>query len=295
MTRWSDSRERGNTYLIYAITWLAKHVGRFVCRLLLYPIVTYFVIAAPTARRASMEFLQAVYGRSTTWWDAFAHLYSFASTLLDRVYLAAGDFGRFEITIDGLELVDEALKSGRGCVLLGSHLGSFDLLALAHRQMGAHSVSIMMRVMPHMRLRRIAGIDDSTLNLIPLGQPDSYIQAFEALQRGGVVAILADRVEGAACLPVSFMNKPTVMPIAPHVLAARGQAPMLMCFGLYEGKRRYRIEFIDCGVAMPPGSKGVQFQPVVNHYTQILERYARRYPLNWFNFYPFWGQGGTGK
>ena len=78
------------------------------------------------------------------------------------------------------------------------------------------------------------------------------------------------------------------MAVAPHVLAARSGASVLMCFGLYEGWNHYRIEFADFGPPAPPTSRGIQLQPVVDRYAAMLEQYARRYPLNWFNFYPYW-------
>ena len=57
-----------------------------------------------------------------------------------------------------------------------------------------------MHVDPRSRLRRIAGIDDSRLHVIPLGRPDSFVRAYEVLEHGGIVAALADRVEAAAQL-----------------------------------------------------------------------------------------------
>ena len=83
------------------------------------------------------------------------------------------------------------------------------------------------------------------------------------------------------------------MPIAPHVLAARSGAPVVMCFGLHEGGNRYRIEFVEFGPAAAPESRGVALQPAVDRYAAVLEEYARRYPLNWFNFYPYWQDEGT--
>jgi predicted LPLAT superfamily acyltransferase len=64
--------------------------------------------------------------------------------------------------------------------------------------------------------------------------------------------------------------------------------PVLMCFGLYEGGNRYRIEFVEFGPTAPGASRGAALQPVVDRYAALLEQYARRYPLNWFNFYPYW-------
>jgi predicted LPLAT superfamily acyltransferase len=288
MKHWTDKAERGSTWLIRFIGWLARTAGRPLCRALLYPIVLYFVLTDGTARRASREFLQQVHGRPARWQEVFAHIHGFAATLLDRVYMAAGEFDRFEVTIEGLELLEKALQAGHGCLLLGSHLGSFDLMLLAQRAMDGRQICVMMRVDPRSRVRRIAGVDDRALNLIPLGQPDSYLRAHEALASGSIVGVLADRTDGVAKLPVHFFGRQTYLPVAPHVLAARTQAPVLMCFGLYEGANRYRIEFADFGPPAPQTSRGDELQPAVDRYADILERYAQRYPLNWFNFYPYW-------
>jgi predicted LPLAT superfamily acyltransferase len=294
MKHWTEKSERGSAWLIHVVVWLARRAGRLVCRGLLYPIVFYFLLTDSMARRSSAEFLETVHGRKAHWRDVFSHIYSFAATLLDRVYMAAGDFDNFEVTVEGLALVDRALRAKKGCVLLGSHLGSFDLMMLAGGAMDGHMVNVMMRVDPRSRVRRIAGVDDGAFNLIPLGRPDSYLRAHEALSSGGIVAVLADRVDGAANLPVRFMDRMTSMPIAPHILAARSGAPILMFFGLYENRNRYRIEFVECGQAAAFNSRGDELQPVVNAYASVLEQYARRYPLNWFNFYPYWNADGDG-
>lgn len=288
MKQWKAKAERGSAWLIRLIVWLARTVGRPFCRALLYPIVLYFVLTDATARRASCEFLGLARGRPARWSDVFRHIHWFAATLLDRVYMASGEFERFEVEVVGDELVREALKAGKGCVLLGSHLGSFDLMMLANQALSEQPITVLMHFDPRARLRRIAGIDDGRLRVIQLGRPDSFLRAFEVLERGGLVAALADRVDGAAHLESEFFGRPASFPIGPHVLAARAGAAVLMCFGLYEGGKRYRIEFVEFGAAAPRESRGAQLQPVVNRYAAVLERYARRFPLNWFNFYAYW-------
>jgi predicted LPLAT superfamily acyltransferase len=293
VSAWTAKAERGSAWLIALIVWLARTCGRTLCRGLLFPITLYFVLTDGVARRASADFLQAVTGRRAGWADVFRHIYTFATTLLDRVYMAAGDFDRFEVEIVGLPMVDGLLAQGRGCVLLGSHLGSFDLMMLAHRAMDGRPISIMMRQDPRARLRRIAGIAEGP-NLIQTGRPDSYLKANAALERGEIVGLLADRVDGAAaCLTADFFGRPIALPLAPHVLAARSEAPVVMCFGLHEGGNRYRIEFVDFGAAAARDSRGQAFQPIVDRYAGLLESFARRYPLNWFNFYPYWTEPGA--
>lgn len=289
MNTWKNKTERGSAVLIRLIVWLALNVGRSLCRVLLYPIVLYFFLADRMARKSSAEFIKTLTGQPARFNDVFKHIYSFAATLLDRVYMSKGQFERFELTIENQHLVDEALQQGRGCVLLGSHLGSFDLMMLAMREMDPRSLSILMHVDPQARARRIAGVDDvSGLDVIPLGTPNSFLRAFDVLQGGGIVAILADRVDGSASLPTTFLGRQVEMSIAPHVLAARSAAPTLVCFGLYEGGNRYRIVFLDDYEVASERARGSDFQPVVNRYTRVLEDYTRNYPQNWFNFYPFW-------
>ena len=295
MKHWRDKGERGSEWLIRLIVWLARTVGRPACRGLLYPIVLYFVATDRVARQASAEFLGAASKSPARWRDVFAHVYSFAATLLDRVYMAVGDFDRFVVRVEGAALVERALATGRGCVLLGSHLGSFDMMALAGQSAGVRRVNIMMRVDPRSRVRRLAGVNDNLLGVIPLGQPDSFLRAHELLSRGEIVAVLADRCDGKASVPVRFFGRETAMPVAPHILAARSGASTLMCFGLYEGGNRYRIEFVECGAAAPLQSRGSDLVPYVERYAAVLECYARRYPKNWFNFYSYWDADSKAK
>ena len=97
MKKWTDKAERGSYSLILLIAWLARTVGRSPCRMLLYPIVLYFFLTDRPARRASAEFLQTVSERPVGWRRVFQHIYTFAATLLDRVYMASGEFHRFEV------------------------------------------------------------------------------------------------------------------------------------------------------------------------------------------------------
>ncbi len=290
MKSWKAKAERGSAWLIHLIAWLARAAGRSCCRALLYPIVLYFIVSDATARRASREFLGVAYGRRARWGDVYAHLYWFAATLLDRVYMASGDFDRFEVTVRGDALVRDALEAGKGCVLLGSHLGSFDLMTLKNKVLHDRPVTVLMHFDDRARVRRIAGIDDSKLSIIPLGRFDSYLRAYNVLERGGIVVALADRAERSASLQSDFFGRPTSFPIGPHALAARAGATVLMGFGLYEGGASYRVEFVECGPAAPAGTRRAALQPVVDRYVKLLEQYARRYPKNWFNFFAYWEQ-----
>ena len=73
---WTTQKERGNRLALRLIAWIALHLGRRVSRWVLVPVVAYFYLSSPQARRASAKFLSripghghgalAVFGRETT-------------------------------------------------------------------------------------------------------------------------------------------------------------------------------------------------------------------------------------
>src|SRR6266581_1829088 len=132
---WLDYRERGSRGATQFMKWLALRCGRRLARLLLVPICGYFLAFSPRARTTSRQYLALALGRAPRITDLWRHYFTFATTVLDRVYFIAGQFERFDIEVKGVDLLRRTLARGRGCLLLGAHLGSFELmrtLALQH-------------------------------------------------------------------------------------------------------------------------------------------------------------------
>src|SRR5882757_2599617 len=142
--RWGSMPERGTPASLGVIAWIAKRVGRPLATLLLYPITVYFVITAHAARRASWEFLKRARRGSVHWWNVWRHFYYFAATILDRVYLLRGEFDRFCVTIHGKEVLERQNQNDKGCILLGSHLGSFEVLRALGVMQGDFSLKVLM-------------------------------------------------------------------------------------------------------------------------------------------------------
>ena len=276
---WRGQRERGSRTAIRLMIWLALHCGRTACRVLLVPISTYFLLAAPLARRSSQTFMNRALDRRPTWRDTFMHLFVFATTLLDRVYLVNGRHRDFTVDLNNEQVFLNALAEGRGCLLLGSHLGSFEMLGIIGSAEKKLAINVVMHVEDSARLRDLLLLSGNALpyKVITLGRPGSMLHAKECLERGEVVGILADRVYGgerSQCLP--FLGRPARFSLSPMRLATITGAPMVMVFGLFRGGRRYEIVF------EPLGTHALQC------YVESLERHARLSPYNWFNFYDYW-------
>src|SRR5437763_16800555 len=125
--RWSALPERGTLASLRLLAWIASRIGRWAGRLLLYPITSYFVITAHAARRTSYQYLKQIRGYPAHWWNVFRHFHCFAATILDRLYLLRGEFQRFDMELHGKEVLHDRMESGKGCIVLGSHLGTFEV------------------------------------------------------------------------------------------------------------------------------------------------------------------------
>jgi len=294
MTDRSSSRpDRGSAILIRVIVFLSLRVGRPIGRALLYPISLYFIAFAPAARQASIQYLTIVLGRRPAWSEVFRHFHVHAGVLLDRFFLLTRGTQGFELEVHGLDIIEEQKRRQQGCVLLGSHLGSFDVLrCLAAEQKVA--VKAMMDVDISRKFNSILESVDKSFSdsIIPLGTPTSLIAAGQFVRRGGFVALLGDRaIGGDKLIDVSFFGRSARLPVGPLMLAATLKVPVIFFCGLFVRDRVYRIHFEQC--PEPPAGNARSLSDTdmrrwVQDYADRLERHCRRSPYNWFNFYDFW-------
>jgi predicted LPLAT superfamily acyltransferase len=290
--RWITVRERGTPASLGVIVWIAQRVGRRLARLLLYPITAYFLITARTARRASFEFLTRARG-SAHWWNVYRHFSYFAATILDRVYLLHGEFDRFCVTIHGKEVLQRERENNRGCILLGSHLGSFEVLRALGVSQGGFPLKVLMNTAHNRNISRFFDGLNPTIadTVIAPDRPDTLIRARDSLDAGSFLGMLGDRVFGAdKTTRCDFLGSPATLPAGPILLAAMMRCPVILFFGLYRGGNRYEIHFEHFAdeIVLNRQNRAQEIQLWMQRYVARLEHYARITPYNWFNFYSFW-------
>jgi predicted LPLAT superfamily acyltransferase len=290
---WTQDKERGTEFFLLLIRWIAVHLGRPVARLLLFPITAYFFLFAPDARRASYRFLHRIQGSPAHWWQVARHLHHFSATILDRVFLLTGKHGQLDITVHNAELVFEHTTPGNCAVLLGSHLGSFEVL----RALAINDRKLRLKVLMHeahneLITRILHALNpDVAETVIPLGTPNSLLKAYEYLQQGYLIGMLGDRVvDSAKTTACDFLGSQTDFPTGPMLTAAALKAPVILFFGLYQGGRRYEIHFelLANQVTIDRSRRAQDVQLWTQRYADRLAHFTRMSPYNWFNFYDFW-------
>ncbi|NIE65458.1 acyl-CoA synthetase [Burkholderia sp. Ax-1719] len=295
-TDWAQREERGNALLLRAMTWMSLRLGRRLARALVHLIALYFVLFSPRARAASRDYLRRVLGRPANWADLYRHVFTFAATIHDRIYLMNERFDLFDIKPEGHHLVDEALAGGRGAFLMGAHLGSFEVVRALGR---THPTLRVVVTMFEENARRInatlAAVNPAAQpEVIGLGQVDSMLRVSQRLDENCMVGMLADRTlladDTAALRRMAFLGEPAAFPLGPLYMAAMLKRPVIFMTGLYRGGNRYDIHFETLAdfTHTPREGRQAAIDAALVRYVALLDRHCRAAPYNWFNYFDFW-------
>ena len=292
---WKQRPEGGGWFAIWLIRNIARYGGRAVARVLLYPITLYFLLVRGPERKASRDYLRRVLGRPAGLPDVARHIHAFAETILDRVFMLSGQMERFEVRIDGLEPLHEQIDRGRGVLMFGSHLGSFEVLRVLARQRPDVTVRVVLDKAHNPAMTQLLDALNPEIarTVIDAGQdgPSIVMAIREATDAGALVALLVDRTHpGQPSQPATFLGDTAHFPVAPWLIAAVLKVPVVLAFGLYRGGRRYDLAFelFSEGIDMPRQHRQQLLAGLVQRYAGRLAHHARTAPYNWFNFYDFW-------
>jgi predicted LPLAT superfamily acyltransferase len=292
---WKQRPEGGGRFALRLIIGIALVFGRGVSRLLLYPITLYFLIVRGPERRASRAYLGRILGRPARLFDVARHIHCFAATILDRVFLLSERFRRFDVRVHGVEAVHEAMDAGRGVLLLGSHLGSFDSLRVLSQLRPDVKVRVVLDKKQNPAITGLLAALNPELadGIIDAGQEGTAIVLAiqEAAATGALIGLLADRARpGEAALPCTFLGSEALFPVAPMLIASALKIPVALCFGLYRGGRRYDLHFemFASEIRMSRSERAAALAELTQRFAARLEHHARLAPYNWFNFYDFW-------
>jgi len=290
---WKISKERSNLFALRLICWLAINISRSFARFWLYPITLYFFLTSSQVRRASKNYLKRVnFSSNHNSIQVLRHIYYFSSVILDRVYFITGRTEQFDIKIFNENLVSELVKNNSGFILLGSHVGGFDILQHLTPKYG--QAKIMMDVSHN------SMITDILYNLNPIifdaiidaNSDNTLLKIKEDLDDSKFIAILADRdIDNQKSIQCSLLGGDVSISKFPFTLAHILKKPVIVFFGIYVGGNKYEIHFKELRSSFE-GSRSNREDDIVKDaqtYMSFIQNMVEKHPFNWFNFYDYWG------
>ena len=246
-------------------------------------------------RVASRHYLRRIPGLNGSLWQIAKHIYWFSATVLDRVYFITDQHDRFDITVHNQECLNDYIDRKQGCILLGAHIGSFEVLRCLAINRFQLQLKILMYQEHNAMITRILEdlnprIAESVINL---GDERAMFLVSEALESGGLIGMLGDRVtKKDKHITCPFLGDDAVFPTGPIALSEVLNAPVILFFGLYEGGNRYSIyhEILTDGRHTDRKEREQVMKKNITRYVSRMEHYVKFSPYNWFNFFDFWQQ-----
>lgn len=292
---WKDRPEGAGPLAYRIIALIAQYGGRAPARLALYPIVAFYLLARGPERRASRAYLARALGRAPGLLDIARHIHTFAATILDRLFMLSQGMDRFQVEVRGLDALEPQLDRGRGLLLFGSHLGSFEALRVLARRRPHIQLKVVLDRGHNAALMRLLDALDPQIaaNVIDAAQdgPSIALQIKHAVDHGAIVAMLVDRAgPGEPSASASFFGADAPFPTSPWLIAAALKLPVVLAFGLYRGGARYELVFEPFAeeLSIERRERPARLAALVQRYAARLQHYAASAPYNWFNFYDFW-------
>ncbi|MFQ5946663.1 MAG: lysophospholipid acyltransferase family protein, partial [Anaerolineae bacterium] len=206
---------------------------------------------------------------------------------LDRVTLTRALRGK------GWENLDQALAGGKGVLLVGSHLGNWDLagVALALNNYPVHAVADTQGFgSPRVNRAVLASREAFGIRIIPVEAPLRRI--YRALAANEAVGIVADRPpKDSRGVPVTFFGDETRWPTGVASIALRTGAAIVTGYlvrgpdGGFDGEMLAPLAF------EPKGDKDEDLRRLTQEIVAVQERLIQQFPDQWYMFRRMWPNG----
>ncbi|RKR04341.1 putative LPLAT superfamily acyltransferase [Kushneria sinocarnis] len=306
-THWSRVEESGTVTGMRLMLAIDRWLGEWAFRLLLIPAAAYFWLRRPLARRASREyrhrlqhtFPQLRLGPLAT----LRHFICFGMTMLDKVRALHGRIDGERVHLPDRATLREAIESGRGGLILVSHLGNHEICQALSRQRPDLRLSLLMHTRHAQRFNALLASADrgERVEVIEVSEitPETAQRLRERIDEGGFVVIAADRepISGdQRARSFDFLGAPAPFPEGAFRLALLLRCPLYLLLCARNG-RGYSVHFEALGDSrgVARAARETWLATHMAAFVRRLETYCGRYPLQWFNFYPFWKSPAHGS
>lgn len=286
MAKWKG-KTRGGVWGHKIFVFLIQKTGLSIAYFILRFVALYFVFFTPKAFPSIYHYFRTIQQHNpfVTIWKIYKSYYTFGQVLIDKIAVLSGLGNKFTYHFDGEENLQKLASDQEGALLIGAHVGNWEIAGHFLTNLGA-KINIVMFDAEHQQVKNYLSnvMVEKRPNIIALKKDFSHIfELSKALKNKEFVCIHGDRfLEGNEVVQCDFLGHSAYFPAGPFQLASRLKIPYTYTFAMKESNTHYHF------FATPPKKNYGDVQSMVEEYAAFLEKIVRQYPEQWFNYYDFW-------
>ncbi|MDO5608925.1 MAG: lipid A biosynthesis acyltransferase [Capnocytophaga sp.] len=291
MKKW-DGKSRGTLlgYKIFVFT--IKNIGVRAAYSVLLLVATYYFLFAKKSHQVTYYYFRKRLGYSKlksriSVWKSY---YIFGQVLIDKTAISAGLKDCFTFEFDGIGILKQMLAEKKGGVLISAHIGNFETAEHFFSEIDLDfQINIVTTDQEHSVIKAYLesiSTHKPTTKFILVKEDMSHIfEINKALADNELICFTGDRYfEGSKSLQAPLLGGEALFPAGPFLIASRLKVPVVFVYVMKEPKLHYHL------YARRAETKHRDSQALLESYTQNLEKMLRKYPLQWFNYFDFWGK-----
>lgn len=182
---------------------------------------------------------------------------------------------------EGWEHIERAMSSGRGFLIVTGHLGNWELCGgyVVARGLPLDAVVSRMR---NPLFDRYLNDARRSFGFNVVYDEEAVRRLTRTIREGRAAALVADQaIKNLASTYVPFFGRPARTPRGPATLALRWNVPLLFVTALRQPGGKYRLYAEEITIE-ETGDRERDIDALVLRFTQVLERYVRMAPEQYF-------------
>ncbi len=303
MRHWAQMQEHGIVWGMHFLLKVYLLFGRKPLQIFLYPVVSYYWLINRTGRQASQRYLQRVHTVfpdlkiKTGRLGSYLHFMAFANAMIDKLAAWSGALSMSDVHYHGRDAVQAYLSQGQGVLMLGSHLGNLEVCRVVAWMGKRVTVNVLVHTRHAEKFNRVLNeyaAGGSRMNLIQVTEINAATAMLleDKINAGELVIIAADRVPVTGQGRISeapFLGEDATFPQGPFILASLLKCPVFTLFCIkQQGMHHIYFDAFSDKLSFSRKQRQQAITTCVQKYSAVLQRYVKKAPLQWFNFYDFW-------
>lgn len=290
MAKW-EGKSRGTVLGYQIFVFFIQKAGIRAAYGLLFFVASYYFLFLKKSNRAIFYYFRQRLGYS--WFKAkrkvFWSYFTFGQTIIDKISISAGMRDKFTYEFDGIERLYKLLEDKKGGVMISAHMGNFEIAEHFFGEIDLDfQINLVTTDLEHSAIKNYLEkiTKKSSIKFIIIKEDLGHIfEINAALARNELVCFTGDRYfDGVKYLEADLLGETAKFPAGPFLIASRLKVPVVFVYVMKESNLHYHL------YARQAEVKHRDEKGLLTEYTKSVASMVERYPLQWFNYFDFWGK-----